>query len=141
MARDLIFIEGKRLIHDTNSTQNKRTRGCRRANLDEMTTNSYPVCYNSLDRLSVGYAINAINKDRATHLFQTDEGQKQLSPENRAVAVTEDLLTLGRKAFYSETFGNEVFQKDAVGALDSPINPVTLQNSSTKFTQRPMNPV
>jgi hypothetical protein len=38
--------------------------------------------------------------------------------------------------FYSKTFGNEVFQKDAVGALDSPINPVTLQNSSTKFTQR-----
>ena len=97
--------------------------------------------HNSLDRLSVGYAINAINKDRATPLLQTDEGQKQLSPENRAVAVTDDLLTQGRKAFYSETFGNEVFQKDAVGAFDSPINPVTLQNSSTKFTQRPMNPV
>jgi hypothetical protein len=67
--------------------------------------------------------------------------KKQLSPENQAVAVTEDLLKLGRKAFYSETFGNEVFQKDGVGALDSPINPVTLENSSTKFTQRPMNPV
>ena len=87
------------------------------------------------------YAINVINKERATRLLQTDERQKQLSPENRAVAVTEDLLKLGRKAFYSETFGNEVFQKDAVGAVDSPINPVTLQNSSTKFTQRPMNPV
>ncbi|MBD1830422.1 hypothetical protein NDI47_24620 [Microcoleus vaginatus GB1-A2] len=106
-----------------------------------MTTNSYPVWHNSLDRLSVGYAINAINKDRGTPLLQTDERQKQLSPENRAVAVTEDLLKLGRKAFYSETFGNEVFQKDAVGALDSPINPVTLQNSSTKLTQRPVNPV
>ena len=94
-----------------------------------MTTNSYPACYNSLDRLSVGYAINAINKDRATHLLQTDEGQTQLSPENRAVAVSEDLLKLGRKAFYSETFRNEVFQKDAVGALDSPINPVTFENS------------
>jgi hypothetical protein len=109
--------------------------------LDEITTNSYPACYNSLDRLSVGYAINAINKDRATPLLQTYEGQKQLSPENRAVGVTDDLLTLGRKAFYSETFGNEVFQKDGVGALDSPINPVTLKNSSTKFTQRPVNPV
>ena|GEM_PF-1694930 len=100
-----------------------------------------PAWHNSLDRLSVDYAINAINKERATRLLQTDEGQKQLSPENRAVAVTEDLLTLGRKAFYSETFGNEVFQKDAVGALDSPINPVTLQNSSTKFTKPPVNPV
>jgi hypothetical protein len=87
------------------------------------------------------YAINAINKEWTTRLLQTDEAQKQLSPENRAVAVTEDLLTLGRKAFYSETFGNEVFQKDAVGALDSPINSVTLQNSSTKFTQPPVNPV
>ena len=86
------------------------------------------------------YAINAINKERATRLLQTDEAQKQRSPENRAVAVTEDLLTLGRKAFYSETFGNEVFQKDAVGALDSPINPVTLQNSSTKFTPTPDEP-
>ena len=87
------------------------------------------------------YAINAINKDQATRLLQTHDEQKQLSPENRAVAVTEDLLTLGRKGFYSETFGNEVFQKDAVGALDSPINSVTLQNSSTKLTQRPVNPV
>jgi len=67
--------------------------------------------------------------------------KKQLSPENRAVAVTEDLLKLGRKAFYSETFGNEFFQKDGVGALDSPINSVTLENSSTKFTQRPVDPV
>ena len=106
-----------------------------------MTTNFYPACYNSLDRLSVSYAINAINKDQATRLLQTDEGQKQLSPENRAVAVTEDLLKLGRKAFYSETFGNEVFQKDAVGVLDRLINPVTIQNYSTEFTQRPVNPV
>ena len=70
------------------------------------------------------YAINAINKDQATRVFQTDEGQKQLSPENRAVVVTEGLLTVERKAFYPETFGNEVFKKDAVGVLDSPINPV-----------------
>ncbi|MBW3585915.1 MAG: hypothetical protein KY448_08725 [Cyanobacteria bacterium 0813] len=55
-----------------------------------MTTNSYPVWHNSLDRLSVGYAINAINKDRATRLLQTDEGHIQLSPENRAVGVTAD---------------------------------------------------
>jgi hypothetical protein len=75
------------------------------------------------------YAINAINKERATRLLQTDEGQKQLSPENRAVAVTQDLLKQGRNAFYSEIFGNEVFKKDGVGALDSPINPVTFENS------------
>jgi hypothetical protein len=82
----------------------------------------------------LGYAIN---KDEATRLLQTDEGQKQLSPENGAVAVTEDLLTLGRKAFYSETFGNEVFQTDVVGALDGPINPVTMTKAIARLGGKP----
>lgn len=80
---------------------------------------------------------NAINKEEATRLLQTDEGQKQLSPENGAVAVTEDLLTLGRKAFYSETFGNEVFQTDVVGALDGPINPVTMTKAIARLGGKP----
>lgn len=80
---------------------------------------------------------NAINKDEATRLLQTDEGQKQLSPENGAVAVTEDLLTLGRRAFYSETFGNEVFQTDVVGALDGPINPVTMTKAIARLGGKP----
>ncbi len=80
---------------------------------------------------------NAINKDEATRLLQTDEGQKQLSPENGAVAVTEDLLTLGRKAFYSETFGNEVFQTDVVGALDGPINPVSMTKAIARLGGKP----
>ena len=78
----------------------------------------------------LGYAIN---KDEATGLLQTDEGKKQLSPENGAVAVTEELLSLGRKAFYSETFGNEVFQTDVVGALDGPINPVTMTKAIARL--------
>ncbi len=80
---------------------------------------------------------NAIDKDEATRLLQTDEGQKQLSPENGAVAVTEDLLTLGRKAFYSETFGNEVFQTDVVGALDGPINPVSMTKAIARLGGKP----
>jgi len=76
LARVINYIDRKTLIHDTNSIPNKRARGCRRANLDEMGTISYPAWHNSLDRLSVGYAINAINKDQATRLLQTDEGQK-----------------------------------------------------------------
>lgn len=78
----------------------------------------------------LGYAID---KDEATSLLQTEEGRKQLSPENGAVAVTEELLTVGRKAFYSETFGNEVFQTDVVGALDGPINPVTLTKAIARL--------
>jgi hypothetical protein len=78
----------------------------------------------------LGYAIN---KDEATGLLQTDEGKKQLSPENGAVAVTEELLSMGRKAFYSETFGNEVFQTDVVGALDGPINPVSMTKAIARL--------
>lgn len=78
----------------------------------------------------LGYAID---KDEATGLLQTEEGRKKLSPENGAVAVTEELLTIGRKAFYSETFGNEVFQTDVVGALDGPINPVTLTKAIARL--------
>ncbi|NEQ21065.1 MAG: hypothetical protein F6K28_17930 [Microcoleus sp. SIO2G3] len=40
---------------------------------------------------------------------------------------------MGRKAFYSETFGNEVFQTDVVGALDGPINPVTMTKAIARL--------
>jgi ABC-type phosphate transport system auxiliary subunit len=63
-----------------------------------------------------------IDKQRARRLKQTEEGQALLLPENGAVEVTEDLLNLGRKAFYGETFKNEIFLTDVVGVLDGPIN-------------------
>jgi hypothetical protein len=63
-----------------------------------------------------------ISKDEAASLLKTDEGKQQLSPDNGAVAITEDLIKLGRKAFYTETFGNEVFLTDVTGALDGPLN-------------------
>lgn len=50
-----------------------------------------------------------LSKDTAASLVQTPEGRLQLSPGNGAVAVNENLLNLGRKTFYTETFGNEVF--------------------------------
>ncbi|HEY9691466.1 MAG TPA: hypothetical protein V6D15_04640 [Oculatellaceae cyanobacterium] len=78
----------------------------------------------------LGYAVN---QEEATRLLQTEEGRKQLSPENGAVAVTEDLIKLGRKAFYSETFGNEVFQTDVVGALDGPINPFSMTKAIARL--------
>ncbi|MBD2679348.1 MULTISPECIES: hypothetical protein [Nostoc] len=71
----------------------------------------------------LGYAIN---KEEATRLLQTQAGSKQLSPENGAFAVTEETLKLGRDAFYSETFGNEIFQTDVVGALNGRINMITV---------------
>jgi hypothetical protein len=82
----------------------------------------------------LGYAVD---KDQATRLLQTDQGREQLSPENGAVAVTEELLNMGRKAFYSETFGNEVFQTDVVGALDGSINPVTMTKAIARLGGKP----
>lgn len=78
-----------------------------------------------------------IEKDQAAHLGQTDEGRKILSPENGAVAVTEDLLNLGRKAFYSETFGNEIFQTDVVGVLNGPINLVSMTKAIARLSGKP----
>ncbi|MBD2501176.1 hypothetical protein [Anabaena azotica] len=78
----------------------------------------------------LGYAIN---KAEATKLLQTEEGRKQLSPENGAFAVTQETLKLGRDAFYSDTFGNEIFQTDVVGALNGPINLLTVGAAIAKL--------
>lgn len=40
----------------------------------------------------------AISKDQAASLLQTPEGRDQLSAENGAVAVTDELISLDRKA-------------------------------------------
>lgn len=76
---------------------------------------------------------NVVDKEKAASLLQTEEGRKQLSPENGAVAVTEELIDLGRKAFYSETFKDEVFQTDVVGALNGPINLVTMTKAIARL--------
>lgn len=63
-----------------------------------------------------------VSKAEAEQLLQTEKGQLQLAPENGAIAITDDLIQLGRDAFYRETFGNEVFFTDVMGVLDGPIN-------------------
>ena len=63
-----------------------------------------------------------ISKDEAASLLQTPEGCEQLRAENGAVAVTDKLISLGRKAFYSETFGNEIFFTDVTGILNGSLN-------------------
>jgi hypothetical protein len=86
----------------------------------------------SYDRL--GYVIS---RDEAVALRQTEAGQAQLSPEQGAVEITEDLINLGRKAFYSETFGDEIFQSDVVGALDGVLNPVSLTKAILRLGGKP----
>src|SRR5438445_7521779 len=59
--------------------------------------------------------------EEAHRLLQTPQGKEQLSPGNGAVKVDGDLLKLGRRSFYKETFRNEVFLTDVVGILDGPL--------------------
>ncbi|MEC4813885.1 MAG: di-heme oxidoredictase family protein [Scytonema sp. PMC 1069.18] len=80
-------------------------------------TQSPPRGIGSYDVL--GYAIS---KEKANQFLQTEKGRELLSPGRGAVEVTEDLINLGRKAFYQETFGNEYLFTDVVGILDGPIN-------------------
>ncbi len=60
-------------------------------------------------------------ESEAARLLQSSDGRAQLSPENGAVKVDSALLRLGRKAFYKETFGNEIFLTDVVGILNGPL--------------------
>ncbi len=78
-----------------------------------------------------------ISKADAESLRQTPEAEEELLPENGAVEITEDLLQLGREAFYTETFGGEYFQSDVAGALDGPINPITLTKSIARLGGKP----
>ncbi|HEY9696348.1 MAG TPA: hypothetical protein V6D10_03745 [Trichocoleus sp.] len=80
-------------------------------------TQAAPAGVGSYDLM--GRVVSVTEADR---LLQTETGQQQLSRENGAVEVTEDLINLGRKAFYTETFGNEYFFTDVLGAIDGAIN-------------------
>ncbi|MFN6569160.1 hypothetical protein [Dendronalium sp. ChiSLP03b] len=63
-----------------------------------------------------------VKKDVAASLLKTDTGKQLLSENNGAVVITEDLIKLGRDAFYTETFGNEIFITDVTGILNGPLN-------------------
>jgi hypothetical protein len=80
------------------------------------------------DRMVGGYDVLGtwIPPDRARELLQTDSGRQQLSPAAGAVEVTPAMIDAGRKEFYEQTFDNEHFLTDVLGALDGPINLKTL---------------
>jgi hypothetical protein len=63
-----------------------------------------------------------VSQTEAATLLQTEAGQAQLSPDQGAVEITEDLLALGRETFYRQTFGNEVLFTDVIGILDGPLS-------------------
>ncbi|MBD2090696.1 hypothetical protein H6F67_12610 [Microcoleus sp. FACHB-1515] len=74
-----------------------------------------------------------ISRDAAIDLRQTEAGRLQLAPENGAVQITQKLIDRGRKAFYEETFGGEVFQTEVTGALDGVLNVVNISQAILKL--------
>lgn len=60
----------------------------------------------------------SVSAEEAERLKGTEEGRRLLSPESGAVAVDAGLVEAGRRAFYAETYGNEVFLTEVVGMLD-----------------------
>jgi cytochrome c551/c552 len=77
------------------------------------------------------------SQPEAEKLLQTETGQERLSPDNGAVEVTEELIDLGRDAFYRETFGNDYLFTDVVGILDGPINLRSIASSVLNLKGKP----
>ncbi|PSB61400.1 hypothetical protein C7B61_16000, partial [filamentous cyanobacterium CCP1] len=101
---------------------------------DTPNTQPAPSGIGSYDVLGYG-----VDKTEADALLQTEEGRNLLSPDNGAVEITQDLLDLGRNAFYTETFGNEVLFTDIVGILDGPLNIPRLAKAVLALKGQPTN--
>ncbi|MFM7427861.1 MAG: hypothetical protein ACKO7W_23155 [Elainella sp.] len=86
-----------------------------------------------------GYELLDASLDRATaaERLQTEAGRISLAPEQGAVAITAELIELGRDAFYRETFGNEYFFTDVLGAINGPINLVTVSQAILALKGQP----
>ncbi|WP_198509030.1 electron transport protein [Bacillus sp. FJAT-44742] len=80
---------------------------------------------------------DAVSEKEAEELLQTEEGRAYLSEENGAVQVDEEILDLGRKSFYEETFGNEVFLTDVMGILDGPLSIYDFMKAIVKLAGNP----
>lgn len=64
-----------------------------------------------------------IGREEAETLGTSEAGRRTLSPENGAFAIDAAVVARGREAFYTETFGNEVFLTDVMGMLDGALTP------------------
>ncbi len=62
-----------------------------------------------------------LTREEAARLAGPDAGAAARLEHRGAVAVTPELLRLGREAYYGETFGNEVWSTDVLGIVDGPL--------------------
>ena len=60
--------------------------------------------------------------EEANRILATPDGKESLHPSQGAIRIDEELLRMGRKTFYTETFGNEYFLTDIMGILNGPMN-------------------
>lgn len=74
-----------------------------------------------------------LNVDRRPVERTSGNGISPVSHEEQEIEVTPRLLEMGRKAFYEETFGNEVFFTDIMGQMDGPINFVSIGKAVAKL--------
>lgn len=74
-----------------------------------------------------------LNVDRRPVERTSGNGISPVSHEEQEIEVTPRLLDMGRKAFYEETFGNEVFFTDIMGQMDGPINFVSIGKAVGKL--------
>jgi hypothetical protein len=79
----------------------------------------------------------SLDRDTVAERLKTETGRASLAPEQGAVALTEDLIALGRDAFYRETFGNEYFFTDVLGAINGPINLVSVSRAILALKGKP----
>jgi hypothetical protein len=61
----------------------------------------------------------SFTEDESRALLRESDGA--LSPAAGAVKIDDELLDLGKKSFYEETFGNEIPLTDVVGVIDGPL--------------------
>ncbi len=69
---------------------------------------------------------NVISRTRpspeAYNLWDRSISESEARNKAGAVKIDDALLRLGRRSFYKETFGNEMFLTDIVGVLDGPLH-------------------
>jgi hypothetical protein len=67
-----------------------------------------------------------VSQQEADELLASEEGRAFLSDANWAIRIDDELLELGREVFYKESFGNEIFLSEVIGALDGAIRPLNV---------------
>ncbi|MGG1878742.1 electron transport protein [Paenibacillus cisolokensis] len=67
------------------------------------------------------------------HANSRQPSPSSLSPDDGAVEITPDMLELGRKTLYEQTFGNEIFLSDVLGIVSGPLTIKSISKAIAKL--------